>query len=233
MLRSRSALMIVATALAALVVYSSAAAKGGGGGGGSTPPPSSGLAALSTVTVNPKDVLGGNPSTGTVTLTAAASSGGFTAALSSDNPAAATVPASVTVAAGARSANFPITTNVVPNPQSALIIGTAGAVTTYGIITAWTPSTFNNGSVAIIPGGTGSGTITSQPVGINCVITRGNGLGTCTASFAVGTVVRLTAQAATNSSFQGWRGLPGCGDPSRITIARGVTINCQPGFNLR
>jgi hypothetical protein len=75
--------------------------------------------------------------------------------------------------------------------------------------------------------------VTSQPAGIDCQITNGNGSGACNAFFTVGTVVRLTAQAAPNSRFQGFRGTPGCGDPSRITVARGTNITCQPGFTLR
>jgi hypothetical protein len=198
------------------------------------PPPSSATAALSEVSVSPTDVVGGDPATGTVTLTAAAPSGGFTVALSSDNTAAATVPPSVAVPAGATSASFPVTTNVVPNPQSALIIGTAGAVTTYAIITAWTPFAFANGSISILPGGNGSGTVTSQPAGINCTITRGNGSGgVCTAFFPVGTVVRLDARAAADSKFVGWRPTPGCIDASRVTVSRGVNITCQVGFVLR
>lgn len=64
-------------------------------------------------------------------------------------------------------------------------------------------------------------------------ITRGNGAGACTAFFTVGTVVRLDAQPAADSSFTGFRSLPGCFDASRVTVARGTTIVCQPGFNLR
>jgi hypothetical protein len=226
-------------ALAALTMSSTAAARGGGGGGGGggtapAPAPAAGPAALSKVTVSPTDVVGGDPSTGTVTLTAAAPSGGFTVALSSDNTTAATVPASVTVPAGSTSARFPIATNVVPNPQSALIIGTAGTVTTYGIVTAWTASLFNSGSLGILPGGGGSGTVTSQPAGINCTIVHGNGAGgTCTKSFPVGTVVRLDARPAADSSFVGFRGGPGCIDASKVTIFRGANIACQVGFILR
>src|SRR5204862_7065511 len=118
-------------------------------------------------------------------------------------------------------------------PQSSLIIGTVAGVSKYGIVTVWTDALFNSGSISIVPGGTGSGTVTSSPAGINCVITRGNGSGACTARFSVGTVVRLHARHASDSQFQGWRGLPGCSDPSRITVARGTNINCQPGFSLR
>ena len=198
-----------------------------------SPPPPSAPPALSKVTVSPTDVIGGASATGTVTLTAAAPAGGVQVPLSSDNTVAATVPPSVTVPAGSTSATFPVTTNPVGNPQSALIIGTAGGVTTYAIITAWTPFLFANGFVAIVPGGGGSGRITSQPAGIDCVITLGNGSGSCTAAFAVGTVVRLDARPAADSSFVGWRPTPGCFDASKVTVARGVTIACQPGFVLK
>jgi hypothetical protein len=65
-------------------------------------------------------------------------------------------------------------------------------------------------------------------------ITRGNGAGTCGAFFAVGTVVRLDARPAQDSSFLGWRqSLPGCGDASKISVARGITITYQPAIVLR
>jgi hypothetical protein len=188
--------------------------------------------ALSSVQVNPGNVVGGAPAVGTVTLTAKAATGGLSVALSSDDTEAARVPSSVVVAAGATSATFPVTTLAVGNTQSALIIGSAGAVTTYAIITVATPTANASGSVAIIPGGTGGGTVTSQPAGINCAIGATTS-GSCSAFYPVGTVVRLTATAAPGSQFQGWRGLPGCGNPAKITVARGTTIYCQPGFALR
>ena len=198
----------------------------------SQPPPAAG-ASLASLTVSPRDILGGKSATGTIRLTAPAPSGGFAAALSSDNTAAATVPASVTVPAGATTAGFPVSTTVVTNSQSAIIIGTAGGVTVHDVVTVWTEFAYSHGSIAIVPGGNGSGRVTSQPAGIDCTITNGNGSGTCTSFFAVGTVVQLDARPASGSSFLGWRGLPGCSDPQKITIARGTNINCQPGFALK
>jgi hypothetical protein len=188
---------------------------------------------LSGVTLNLTDVAGGTPVIGTVTLTSAATSGGLAVALSSDNTAAATVPASVTVPAGATHANFPVTTLVVTNPQSALIIGTAGGVTAYAIITVRTQFQAANGSISILPAGNGSGTITSQPAGIKCTVTLGTGAGACSSFFPTGTVVKLNAQARAGSKFQGWRGTPGCGDPSKITVFSGTNITCQGGFVLK
>ena len=188
---------------------------------------------LATVAVNPNQVVGGDSSTGTVTLTAAAPAGGVEVGLSSDDTAAATVPASVTVPAGSTSASFPIATNVVGNPQSATIIGTAGGVTTYDIITVYTPFTFANGSISVGRVGNGNGEVTSQPAGIDCVITSAGGSGTCGAWFPVGTVVRLDARPAADSSFVGWGPAFGCGDPSKITVGRDAFITCTAGFVLK
>ncbi|MDQ3874780.1 MAG: hypothetical protein M3322_04395 [Actinomycetota bacterium] len=196
-----------------------------------TPPPAA--ASLSSVRVDPTDVVGGDAATGTVTLTAAAPSEGVAVALSSDNTAAATVPPSVTVPGGSTSASFTVSTSVVSNSQSANIIGTAGGVTAHATMTVWTKFAFSNGSIAILPGGNGSGRVTSQPVGIDCTIVAGNGSGACSAFFPAGTVVRLDARPAADSKFLGWRGLPGCADPSKIVVARGTTITCQPGFSLK
>src|SRR5439155_9995714 len=70
-----------------------------------TPQAAPPAASLSAVSVSPPSVVGPASSTGTVTLTAAAPAGGTLVTLASSN-AAATVPASVTVAAGATSATF-------------------------------------------------------------------------------------------------------------------------------
>jgi hypothetical protein len=66
--------------------------------------------AVVSVTLNPATVMGGAPSTGTVTLNSPAPPGGAVVMLSSNNTAAATVPASVAVPAGATTAMFAVTT---------------------------------------------------------------------------------------------------------------------------
>ena len=194
-------------------------------------------ASLSSLSVNPTDVVGPDPATGTVTLTSAALSGGFVVDVSSNNTAAATVPPSVTVPAGSTSATFTVSTKELTNAQSATIIGTVGgdfSTEKHSTITVWDPFHFSNGSIAILPGGTGSGRVTSQPAGIDCTITRGNGAGTCDEFFPVGTVVKLEARAAADSTFVGWKtNLPGCSDPSKVKVPRGNTVTCQPGFFLK
>ena len=71
-----------------------------------TPPPAATLSSF----IVPSSVTGGNSAIGTVGLAAAAPSGGSVVTLGSNQPGAASVPAIVTVPAGAISANFTITT---------------------------------------------------------------------------------------------------------------------------
>ncbi len=67
---------------------------------------------LSSLTLAPSTVVGGKPVRGTVTLSAPAPAGGAVVALS-DNSTSITVPASVTVPAGANSASFAVATTRV------------------------------------------------------------------------------------------------------------------------
>jgi Domain of unknown function (DUF4082)/Bacterial Ig-like domain len=83
-------------------------------------------ATLSSVTLNPTSVIGGTSSTGTVTLTGPAPTGGATVTLSSSNTAVATVPATVTVAAGATTATFAVTSKPVTANTNATITGSRG-----------------------------------------------------------------------------------------------------------
>jgi uncharacterized repeat protein (TIGR03803 family) len=87
-------------------------------------PGSSGSPTVSSVTLNPTSVSGGNNSTGTVTLSAAAPSGGATVSLSSSNTSVATVPSSVTVSSGQTSANFTVRTQRVSSNTNVTISGT-------------------------------------------------------------------------------------------------------------
>lgn len=71
--------------------------------------------------------------------------------------------------------------------------------------------------------GTGSGTVTSAPAGINCGAS-------CSASFASGTAVGLAATAAANSTFGGWTGcdsVNGAQCTVVVTAARTVTATFQ------
>jgi len=93
--------------------------------------PSSGTTSvsLSSLVLNPTSVVGGNPSTGTVSLSGPAPAGGAQILLSSNNTNAARTPASVTVAAGATSATFTVSTGAVTATSTVTVSGTYGGVT--------------------------------------------------------------------------------------------------------
>jgi len=87
---------------------------------GTTPP----VQVTGTLALAPATVLGGQPSTGTVSLSSPAAAGGVLVTLSSSNPGAASVPASVTIPAGAVSAIVTVTTAPVAAATTASITAT-------------------------------------------------------------------------------------------------------------
>jgi hypothetical protein len=109
----------------------------------------SGPAALASVTLNPASVVGGSPSTGTVTLNAPAPSGGAVVTLSSSNPSA-TVPSNVTVAANATTATFTVTTSAVSAVTPVTITGTYNGTWTV-TLTVNPPAAVALSSVSVSP----------------------------------------------------------------------------------
>ena len=97
-------------------------------------------------------------------MTAAAPTGGFAVALSSSATAAA-VPANVTVAQGATSAVFTITTSQVTASTPATITASAGSVTRTATLTVTPPG--QAVAVAVTATGRSGERITSSPAGIN------------------------------------------------------------------
>ena len=88
------------------------------------------------------------------------------------------------------------------------------------------------GTIQIVQGGTGEGTITSSPAGIDCTLGGPEGpTGTCEASFPAGTRVKLSADAAPGSKFEGWAPVTSCRKPKNLTVQAGGTISCQPVFS--
>jgi hypothetical protein len=80
------------------------------------PPPT-----LSSLTLSPTNVIGGNSTTGKVTLSGAAPAGGAQVTLAGSNTAVAKIPAGVTVAAGATSATFTVSTSAVATSTAVTI----------------------------------------------------------------------------------------------------------------
>lgn len=85
------------------------------------------------------------------------------------------------------------------------------------VVASFSPAT---ALVTVTKSGTGSGTITSSPAGINCGMD-------CNESYLVGSVVTLFATPAMGSTFTGWSG-GGCAgiQPCNITVTSGgATVN--------
>lgn len=125
------------------------------GGGGSSP-------ALASLTITPATVTGGTSTIGTVALTAAAPAGGATVTLASNN-GAASAPASVTIPAGASSANFTINTSSVTSTTTVTISGTyAGVTKTAGLIINAPPAVTNLSlsPIQVVGGSSSTGTVT-------------------------------------------------------------------------
>lgn len=86
-----------------------------------------GAAALSSIAFSSRVVIGGNPVVGTVTLSSAASGAGAVVSLSSSDPV--TVPTSVTVPAGLRTATFTASTREVAGTIPATVTAAYGGAT--------------------------------------------------------------------------------------------------------
>lgn len=118
--------------------------------------------ALSALTVSPTSLTGGSSSTGTVTLNSPAAPGGAVVSLSNSNTNAATIPASVTVAAGSKTATFTIVTKAVITNTVVSITAASGGVSRSASLTVQAPAL---SALAVSPvsvrGGTAStGTVT-------------------------------------------------------------------------
>jgi len=80
------------------------------------------------VTATPQVVVGGTEIAGALQMTGGAKVGGQTVTLTSSKPLVASVPASLNLAEGANSANFPITTYGVNSNQGVVITAASGGV---------------------------------------------------------------------------------------------------------
>jgi hypothetical protein len=83
-------------------------------------------------------------------------------------------------------------------------------------------------SISAKPQLEGDGVITSSPAGINCTITDLNKTGACSAAFAPGTSVTLTATPAAQNTFSGWNA-NGCGAGTTCIVTAAAAF--QVGFD--
>lgn len=153
-------------------------------------------ATLSSISRSPSSVVGGANSTGTVTLNGPAPLSGVIVMLQSSNTSVAHVPASVSIAAGARSASFTISTTPVSANTSVTITGTYRvARTTILTVTAAALSSISRSPSTVVGGNTSTGTVTLN--------------GAASANGAV-----VTLQSSNNTAAQ---------VPASVSIAPGAT----------
>jgi hypothetical protein len=79
-------------------------------------------------------------------------------------------------------------------------------------------------TLTVSKAGSGSGTVTSSPSGIECG-------STCSASFATGTVVTLSASPASASSFAGWSGA--CSGTGSCTVTLNAAQSVTATFDAQ
>jgi Divergent InlB B-repeat domain len=74
-------------------------------------------------------------------------------------------------------------------------------------------------ALTVTRGGTGAGTVTSSPGGIDCGLD-------CTESYTIGTVVSLSASPAAGSRFVGWGGdCSGGASPCQVTVSQARSVS--------
>jgi hypothetical protein len=188
-----------------------------------TPQAAAGAASLSALSVSPTSVTGGSSSTGTVTLSAAAPTGGAVVTLS-DNSAAATVPASVTVPAGATSATFTITTATVTSATPVTISGAFGGATRTATLTV-NPAGGQAVTLTVTATGRSGERITSTPAGINVAVGS-----TGSASFNAGTSITLRV---TDGRDAIWSGACSSGGNKTRTCTFTITGNASVTGNVQ
>jgi hypothetical protein len=79
-------------------------------------------------------------------------------------------------------------------------------------------------TLSVSKSGSGSGTVTSSPAGINCG-------SDCSETYSAGTPVTLSASPASGSTFSGWSG-EGCSGTGTCTVSMTQARNVTATFNL-
>jgi len=167
--------------------------------------------ALSSVTVNPSTVIGGQSATGSVMLTSAAQAGGVVVNLSSA-ASAASVPPSVNVPVGATSTNFPVTTS------SVTVLTTTNISASYNGVTKSTSLAVNPQPAAAL-----------SAISLNPTTVRGGnssvGMVTLTAAAPLGGFqVNLSSSNPTRASVPAMVTVP-AGSPSATFTVTTTAIN--------
>jgi hypothetical protein len=196
----------------------------------------SGPAALNGASVSPTSVTGGASATGTVTLTADAPSGGAVVSLTSSNSAVASTPSSITVAAGATSATFPVaTTAVTSNTSVTLTAAYNGASRSATLTVTPPPPPPSLSSLAVNPTSVTGGSNSQGTVTLSSAAPAGGLTVTLSSSDPVaGVPANVTvAQGATSAAFTIVTSAVSSSTPATITgsdgeVSRTATLTVNP-----
>jgi hypothetical protein len=187
-----------------------------------TPQAGTSAATLTSVTSSPPTILGGNSTTGTVTLTAAAPNGGAVVSLSTSS-ADANVPPSVTIPAGATSATFAVTTRAVSTNIAVTLTAAYNSVsraTTLNVTTAATSVT-----LTVSATGRSGEQVTSAPAGINVTVGA-----TASAPFATNTQITLGVASGRDAI---WSGACSSGGGKAKSCAFTLTANASVSASVQ
>ena len=170
------------------------------------PPPPPAVAALQSVTLAPAAVAGGASSQGTLLLTSAAPAGGAVVTLTSSDAATASVPASVTIAAGATSATFTVTTVPVAANASVVVTATYNALARTATLTVNAPAVVSAtlASVALAPASVTAGSPSQGTVTLSAAAPAGGALIALSSSLPAAAALPASvtiAAGATSATF--------------------------------
>jgi hypothetical protein len=159
-------------------------------------------------------------------------------------------PCTLTAGQGATTCGFSVPPNapatlVATAGASATFAGWAGACAAAGTATTCTVTPSANVTVGAVfvptpvtlavqagAGSTASGTVTSVPGGLTCSINAATTSGACSAPFAVGGSVTLSATAGTGAVFGGWGGAcAASGSTPTCTIAMTAAASVSARFD--
>jgi len=150
------------------------------------------------LSITPTSVVGGLGAAGKVMLSSPAPAGGYAVSLQRGTPGVAGVPSGVTVAAGATSATFAISTSPVAVSPKPVISATAGGVAKTASITVVPPtlSSLTLSPTSVVGGNTSTATVSLSGVtAVDVSVTVGSNYARATVSGPV--VIHAGSKSAT------------------------------------